>query len=90
MSLEDVHATPNRQHEVAIGPGGHTGNDSVACAAGSHPNTGSSAKPLPDPTAAYDPPETKSHPEAEADLTQPPKSLLTQRGLVRGGSGLVR
>ena len=36
------------------GPGGQPGNDSVASAAGSHPETSSSAKPLPSPPRPYD------------------------------------
>jgi transposase len=42
------------------GPGGQPGNDSVASAAGSHPETSSSAKPLPSPVPAYDGPSQHS------------------------------
>ena len=51
---------------ATTGPGGQQGNDSHSSAAGSHPSTGSSDKPLPGPAApAYD---------------SPPNGVLTQRG----------
>ena len=41
-----------RQREVA-GPGGQRGNDSDSSATGSHPRTGSSDKPLPEPAKLH-------------------------------------
>ena len=55
------------------GPGGQRGNDSDSSAAGSHPHTDSSDKPLPGPA--------KTKPRA------PPGSFLTQRGAMSGWAG---
>ena len=63
-----LQADARRRGRPAIkSPGGHVGNDSVASAADSHPGTGSSAKPLPDPH----PPTTGSHSPGQQDTPAP-------------------
>ena len=61
------------------GPGGHPGNDTAASAAGYTPNTGSSAKPLPD---LPNPTTTAPHPEASVTGQKKDQhNRFTQRGL---------
>ena len=46
---------------VAAGPGGHTGNDSVACAAGSHPEHRLFGQATPGPGTTLRPTATRGH-----------------------------
>ena len=46
------------------------------------PDTGSSAKPLPDPEPAYDRYPAQANRATEADFEEPPRNPLTQRGIV--------
>ena len=61
-----LQADARRAAARAEGPGGQPGNDSVASAAGSHPSTGSSAKPLPGPPPPYDHSRQPRHPALPA------------------------
>ena len=69
---------------VAAGPGGHSGNDFVACAAGSHPEHQlfGQATPGPDHHTTTRRGSTPSGPE-DSTTTHYPKKHLTQRGLDR-------
>ncbi len=70
-------------------PGGQQGNDSVASAAGSHPGTGSSGKPLPGPVTTLRPrpatqPQGLSVPGAGLAI---PRSLPPSAGAAAGPGG---
>jgi transposase len=54
--------------QVAAGPGGHTGNDSVACAAGSHPEHRLFGQATPGPDRSLRPARTR----ADAPTSKPP------------------
>ena len=62
------------------GPGGQPGNDSVACAAGSHPET-TALRPshFPDPHSGYDDPPERTTKLPVGDLEDGPNSLLTNK-----------
>ena len=63
----------------AQGPGGQPGNDSVASAAGSHPERRSSAKPLPDLPPPYDAQLTSRKGAAHTPGKRPHEPLDTKR-----------
>ena len=76
------HDAEQQQHATAAGPGGHSGNDSVACAAGSHPEHRLFGQATPGPDRSLRPARTELPPRRSKHPCDVPKSHLTQRGLV--------
>jgi hypothetical protein len=71
-----LRADARRGAARAKGPGGQTGNDSVASAAGSHPDTGSSAKPLPGLRPPYGPGPHPAAPRQDHQQAAPVRTSL--------------
>lgn len=60
---------------AAVGPGGHTGNDSVACAAGSHPEHRLFGQATPGPDGSLRPARTRAHaPTSKPPVRRPRKA----------------
>ena len=78
-----LHAT-----RPVTGPGGHTGNDSVASAAGSHPEHRLFDQATPGPATTLRPAANRARPPRPHDtLAQCPKSLLTNKEDSFGADG---